>query len=449
MRKHKNARRGVSFGTIWMLTLTALTLVGFCMLVQTFTGGTDIRINAAELAVAVDQSLSQIASSASQIISSQPTNEPLSAEELAIWSGSDAPATQTPQPVATTPPTYRFSLCAAGSMVFNTAMFDALTYDGVYRFETLFDDALVSAMQSDMTLVTLESTVMDSQKVSNNNAPLQLLPAMRDAGIQLVCLGYPGILAGGIEGLKETQNVIRAAGMTPYGVYESQAARQALNSTMAGEVKVALLSYQDRTTSASRNATTEDERAFALAPLDADVIAADIAAARQAGAQVVLVSLCWGDQGDTTVNDDQVAFAQTIADAGADIILGTYPGALQTVQILTAERGDGKYHPVLCAYSLGNLVTHDREKRISISSILLNAQVVYDSATGLVAFDELSYTPTYAWRGREDGVQRYRILVNDGVNYPDYVGDDQKAVMERCLKVVTDAMENSPIPSAV
>ena len=52
-------------------------------------------------------------------------------------------------------------------------------------------------------------------------------------------------------------------------------------------------------------------------------------------------------------------------------------------------------------------------------------------------------------RGREDGVQRYRILVNDGVNYPDYVGDDQKAVMERCLKVVTDAMENSPIPSAV
>lgn len=304
-------------------------------------------------------------------------------------------------------------------------------------------------MQSDMTLVTLESTVMDSQKVSNNNAPLQLLPAMRDAGIQLVCLGYPGILAGGIEGLKETQNAIRAAGMTPYGVYESQAARQALNSTMAGEVKVALLSYQDRTTSASRNATTEDERAFALAPLDADVIAADIAAARQAGAQVVLVSLCWGDQGDTTVNDDQVAFAQTIADAGADIILGTYPGALQTVQILTAERGDGKYHPVLCAYSLGNLVTHDREKRISISSILLNAQVVYDSATGLVAFDELSYTPTYAWRGREDGVQRYRILVNDGVNYPDYVGDDQKAVMERCLKVVTDAMENSPIPSAV
>lgn len=52
------------------------------------------------------------------------------------------------------------------------------------------------------------------------------------------------------------------------------------------------------------------------------------------------------------------------------------------MEILTADRGDGKYHPVLCAYSLGNLFTYDREKRATLASILLRSDVVYDPVTG-------------------------------------------------------------------
>ena len=118
------------------------------------------------------------------------------------------------------------------------------------------------------------------------------------------------------------------------------------------------------------------------------------------------------------------------------------------MEILTANRGDGKYHPVLCAYSLGNLFTYDREKRSTLASILLRSDVVYDPTTDCVAFDNLSYTPTYSWRGKEDGVTRYRTLLNDGQTYPDYVDDTQKGVMERCLTLVNDVMADTPIPMA-
>lgn len=149
------------------------------------------------------------------------------------------------------------------------------------------------------------------------------------------------------------------------------------------------------------------------------MIADDIAKVRQAGAKVVVVSLCWGKgRGNGPHQHPRPELAQGIADAGADIILGTHSGTLQTVEILTADRGDGKYHPVLCAYSLGNLFTYDREKRTTLASILLRSDVVYDPATGCVAFDNLSYTPTYSWRGKEDDVTRYRVILNDGQTYP-------------------------------
>ena len=36
----------------------------------------------------------------------------------------------------------------------------------------------------------------------------------------------------------------------------------------------------------------------------------------------------------------------------------------------------------------------------------LRSDVVYDPATGCVAFDNLTYTPTYSWRGKEDDITR-------------------------------------------
>ena len=35
---------------------------------------------------------------------------------------------------------------------------------------------------------------------------------------------------------------------------------------------------------------------------------------------------------------------------------------------------------------------------------------------------------TYSWRGKEDDITRYRVILNDGQTYPDYVDDTQRAV---------------------
>lgn len=439
MSRRRRSRRGVSLGTVVMLLLTIVVLGGFCALLPRLTGVTDVRTNAAELAVAIDQSLSQIAASGVSLVGPTPQASVLPPSSL---------ATATPTAAApTTPPEQRFTLCAAGSIQINSNVQKALTDDGTYRFDILFGD-LEGDLIADLSIATLENNVIGSAKLSDSNIPADVLVPLRETGVNALCLGYYGALNGGVAGLVETQQAVSTAGMTPYGVYASQQERDSLTLMDVNGISVALLSYQNELTSSGKRQTTDEEQAFAIASQQLPVITEEIAKARQAGAKVVVVSLCWGKEGATAPTSTQTELAQGIADAGADIILGTHSGTLQTVEILTANRGDGKYHPVLCAYSLGNLFTYDREKRSTLASILLRSDVVYDSATGCVAFDNLTYTPTYSWRGKEDGVTRYRTLLNDGQTYPDYVDDTQKGVMERCLTLVTDVMEGTPVSPA-
>lgn len=439
MSRRRRSKRGVSLGTVVMLLLTIVVLGGFCVLLPRLTGVTDVRTNAAELAVAIDQSLSQIAASGVSLVGPTPQASVLPPSSL---------ATATPTPAApTTPPEQRFTLCAAGSIQINSNVQKALTDDGTYRFDILFGD-LEGDLTADLSIATLENNVIGSAKLSDSNIPADVLVPLRETGVNALCLGYYGALNGGISGLVETQQAVSTAGMTPYGVYASQQQRDSLTLMDVNGISVALLSYQNELTSSGKRQTTDEEQAFAIASQQLPVITEEIAKARQAGAKVVVVSLCWGKEGATAPTSTQTELAQGIADAGADIILGTHSGTLQTVEILTANRGDGKYHPVLCAYSLGNLFTYDREKRSTLASILLRSDVVYDPATGCVAFDNLTYTPTYSWRGKEGGVTRYRTLLNDGQTYPDYVDDTQKGVMERCLTLVTDVMEGTPVSPA-
>lgn len=70
-----------------------------------------------------------------------------------------------------------------------------------------------------------------------------------------------------------------------------------------------------------------------------------IGSVKSLGAQLVIVSIHWGEEKDTAPNDTQTELAHKAIDAGADLVLGTHPHVLQGI-----EKYNGKY----IAYSLGN-----------------------------------------------------------------------------------------------
>lgn len=78
-------------------------------------------------------------------------------------------------------------------------------------------------------------------------------------------------------------------------------------------------------------------------------------AIRSAGenAELVMVSIHWGNEYQAGPDERQEALAQQLADAGADVIWGHHPHVLQKMEWL--ETSDGRKALVL--YSLGNLLT--------------------------------------------------------------------------------------------
>lgn len=430
-------KRRISTGTIVMLVLSALVLTAFGMLLPKLTGNADVRVDASKLAVAIDSSLSKLSAG---VMESRPraTQSPVP-PNIFVSQSTTVPTTAP----ATPPPRLSFTLCAAGSIKMNTTVQKALTDENTYHFD-LLTDQMVGAMQADLSLATLENNVIPNEKPTDSNLPAEALTPIRALGINALSLGYTGILDSGMDGLAATRQSVQAAGITPYGAYTAISEHGTLLNLNG--VRVALLAFQSEVSSTGKKRTTPEERALAFSPAEIESITTEISDARTNGAQVIVVSLCWGKAGATAPTKAQIELAQAIADAGADVILGTHSGALQTVEILTANRGDGKYHPTLCAYSLGNLFTYEREKRTGLAGMLLRAEVVYDPSTGCVAFDKLGYTPTYSWRDKIDGKMRYRVLQNAGTAYPDFVDKDQKGVMERCYTLVDELMKETVFP---
>jgi len=439
MRRRRRTRRGISLGTIVMLACTIGVLAGFAALMPSFTGNQDILIDAARLAVAMDDSLSQLTASTSEMLQSriEPQNTIIPPFTIQDSSAQTTPSPDV-SPTPTIPPKRSFTLCAGGSVELDSSVRKALTIDKTVRYD-LLTDQMHQNMQADLSMITLKNTISASNDLSNVNMEAELLDSIRTMGVNAINVGHTNALNFGLTGLDETSDAIQKAGMTAFGA--KQPAALSLNG-----VNAVILHYQDKFSATARKQMDENERHAVLFPIDLASIAADITAVREAGAQVVIVTLNWGQDGDHDPTDEQRVQAQAIADAGADIILGTGNGALQPVQVLSANRGDGKYHPVLCAYSLGNLFSPDRESRVTLASILLKTSVVYDTASQTVAFENLAYTPAYAWRGKDKGRTIQRILINDPAKLPDFVDSSQQGVMERCMTLVTTVMADTAIP---
>lgn len=108
-----------------------------------------------------------------------------------------------------------------------------------------------------------------------------------------------------------------------------------------------------------------------VSQFDARTAKSDIAAAREM-ADVVIVSMHWGDEYDTgrfiekfEPTEKQKEQARLLCSFGADVIIGTHPHVLERAEWL--EEGGRR---AFCAYSLGNLVSNMRYGANCLSGIL-------------------------------------------------------------------------------
>lgn len=113
-------------------------------------------------------------------------------------------------------------------------------------------------------------------------------------------------------------------------------------------IRFGFLAYSSRTTKGSHYA---DENAPGVAPLDVDIVLADVARYRD-DVDHLVVSLHWGVEYAEYPTPDQMKTGRSIIDAGASLIIGHHPHIIQ---------GYEKYRNGVILYSLGNFCDSDLE----------------------------------------------------------------------------------------
>ena len=433
MRKKK--RRGVSFGTILMLALTLCVVGSLAFVLPKLQGETELNVDAGEMLSALKLSDLPELELNDIPIQSQTTAAPTTV------TATDAPtlAPQTAEATPTTAPTYEATLCFGGSVMVQSGVRKSAYYSEAkdYDFTDIFS-LLASSMQADITMVTMENLIDSSAKVSDTVAPEQVVSMLTTAGISTVALGFPEALDRGSSGITSTITALQSKGLAVVGAYGTEDDPSTITTLTVGGIKVALLHYTSSLSSTGKK-KAKNESASDLVPLiDTDKIASDITRAKQQGAQTVVVSLNWGTDGKTAVTKDQKTTAQSIANSGADLIIGAGTETVESVEWL--ETDDGRR--VLCAYSLGMLLG-DSRKNANVAGLLLKVKITI-GADGNTSIQQVTGVPTYIWRYKQEGQYHYRVLASNTLA-PDGMGSDQISAMTKALKTIQTALEDSPV----
>ena len=348
--------------------------------------------------------------SAPQIVTSAPTDAPTAeptqvptAEPTAVPTPSPTP---TIAPTATPEPTPRAAVIRAGGDVMITE--GQLGYalkagDGKSEYDFAPQFALIAEElgDADYTIVNLEATIgmYKDQPYSGYprfNAPEVVLDVLKDAGVDFLTLANNHMLDRWFDGMKNTVAHVEAAGFDHSGAYVSQQARDAATVVEVQGIKIGFLSYTEGTNGMEAYAD-EAAREYGVPYLAEADFKADVKKLREAGAQIVIIMPHWGAEYVREPGYGQVMYAKKMAQAGADVILGSHPHVIQKIEWLTVQNEDGSEHRTLCAYSLGNFISTQDHHGYTDTGMLLQFEI-NEQADGSLRVENVGYVPTYCWK---------------------------------------------------
>lgn len=249
-------------------------------------------------------------------------------------------------------------IMANGDLLYHDGLYmSAQKADGSYDFSENFTYVKDWLHQGDLVLGDFEGTIRSDYPLGGYplfNAPEAVVPAIKDAGYQVVDLAHNHILDSGLEGVFTTAKAFEDHGISPVGVYTHKNRDKApiLIKEVKG-IKIAILAYSYGFNGLESN-LSQKEIDHHLSTFDEEKMKAEIEKAEKE-ADITVVMPQTGIEYQLEPNEEQVELYHKMVDWGADIIFGGHPHVVQPSEILEKD-GQKK----LIIYSMGNFISNQR-----------------------------------------------------------------------------------------
>ncbi len=240
-----------------------------------------------------------------------------------------APGTATAEP---------FTLVATGDLLIHDVIIRQAAADAGtvgyaaadYEFRTMLEGARDLVTESDLALCHME-TVYGADGGPYSGYPLfttppQIAEAVRDLGYDSCSTASNHTLDDGPDGVARTLDAMELAGLGHAGSARTEAEAGEPTLLKAGDAWVAQLAY----TYDTNGIPVPEDQPWLVNLIDAERIVADARAARQAGADVVVVSLHWGTEFQEAPDALQLSLAEQLTASTSDgrrdidLIIGTH-----------------------------------------------------------------------------------------------------------------------------
>lgn len=188
------------------------------------------------------------------------------------------------------------------------------------------------------------------------NIPEVAAEDMKAAGISLLQTVNEHSGDFGIDGVKSTLSYLDSAGIKSVGTQKSSNDKRYTIASV-NSLKIGFVAYTN-----DLNAELDEEDAYAINSLDnydeskIQQMCNDVRAARRDGAEFIVAMVYAGDAYNTEPDENQKALFNHLFEAGADIVIGTEPYALQPIEIRDLTDTNGTSKKGVAIYSLGTFL---------------------------------------------------------------------------------------------
>ena len=275
--------------------------------------------------------------------------------------------------------------------------------DSGYDFHPEFEHIRDALSNADYTIANMEGTVGKHERWPYSgypqfNCPETILEALKDSGVDFLTLANNHIQDRLFTGLKNTVSRVEKYGFGHVGAYRTREERNTAKVCEVNGIRIGFVAYTYFTNEIELIYKELDPAAteYGVPYIYNSDFAEDIRRVKDAGAEVVIAFPHYGTEYVQQPDASQIDYAERLAAAGADIILGSHSHAVQPMVLKQVTDPSGRCRDVLIAYSLGNFLS-DHRKQYTDSGVIIEF-TISENSDGTFSVGGIGYIPTYCWQ---------------------------------------------------
>jgi len=278
------------------------------------------------------------------------------------------------------------------------------------------------------------------------SAPDALAETLVNSGFNVILTANNHSCDRGSKGVIRTLDQLDELGVAHTGTFRSQEERDKNYPLILEEkgMKIAMLNYTYGTNG------LEVAKPLIINYIDSTVIKADVARAKELGADYIICNMHWGTEYKFLPNGYQKTYEQLCYREGVDMVIGGHPHVVQPIEKKTVNNEEK-----LTVWSLGNFVSN-MQTRPTRGGLMVGSTIEKKGSN--IELKEAHYYLVYVMKKAEGEVTQYYILPDfdyntyeasfiDGTNqthYKNFMMDSRKLFAENNI----NATERKVLPNS-